>query len=106
MTTSRHPLGVVRGEDDTARSHGYPGRMRHPWPPIMGFSARLATPSIQDWLLAGGFAIAAEAEAVIRVAGPSWSQEITALAGLAVLALAWRRRRPLYTPAALIVRTT
>src|SRR6266851_4181716 len=106
MTTSRHPLGVLRGEDDTARLRGYPGRMRRPWPLLMGFPARLATPSIQDWLLAGGFAVAAEAEALIRVAGPSWSQEITALAGLAVLALAWRRRRPLYTLAALTAGLT
>jgi MYXO-CTERM domain-containing protein len=72
----------------------------------MGFPARLATPSIQDWLLAGGFAVAAEAEALIRVPGPSWSQEITALAGLAVLALAWRRRRPLYTLASLTAGLT
>src|ERR1700674_95522 len=55
----------------------------------------LAKPAGVDWLLAGGFTLAAELEVLIRLPQHSWQQELNAFAALALLGLAWWRRQPL-----------
>ena len=54
-----------------------------------------AKPGRVDWLLAGAFTLAAELEVLIRLPQPSLEQELDTFGALALLGLAWRRRRPL-----------
>ena len=67
------------------------------WAAVRGFaSSRLA-----DWLLAGAFALAAEVDVLLTMPGPSWPQAVTAMRGLGVLSLGYRRRSPLLVMALL-----
>jgi len=54
-----------------------------------------AKPGRVDWLLAAAFTLAAELEVLIRLPQGSAQQELNAIAGLALLGLAWWRRQPL-----------
>ena len=54
----------------------------------------LLEPSRVDWLLAGSFMLAAELEVLIRPQF-AWQMELSAIAAVALLGLAWRRRKPL-----------
>src|SRR5260370_3935891 len=55
----------------------------------------LLEPSRVDWLLAGSFMLAAELEVLIRRPQFAWQQELSAIAAVPLLGLAWRRRKPL-----------
>ena len=55
----------------------------------------LIEPSRVDWLLAGSFMLAAELEVLIRRSQFAWQMELSAIAAVALLGLAWRRRKPL-----------
>src|SRR5437879_11678285 len=60
-----------------------------------------ALPSRADWLLAGAFTVAAELEVLNRLPRLSLDWDLDLLAGLALLGIAWGRRKPA-VPVALI----